>query len=152
MPPVPHWDTGQICNYSSWFTRGWCRTELWCKMMLGNQDCQVSGVFWLFCTFFNSFLEFSLRFVCFAGDFVRLLASSKGLLHRDNENFQTKHQGKHKQLEGFRSMKTRLGLFDGLSNTLILWQKFLECLGILVHGLVIRFLVLSQHPRDKKKP
>ncbi|CAK9022058.1 unnamed protein product [Durusdinium trenchii] len=41
VPPVPHWDTDQLCNYSSWFTRGWCRTELWCKMMLGNQDMPI---------------------------------------------------------------------------------------------------------------
>lgn len=38
VPPVPHHETHEVCNYSSWFTRGWCRTELWCKMMLGNQD------------------------------------------------------------------------------------------------------------------
>jgi len=41
VPPVPHHDTQQVCNYSSWFTRGWCRTELWCKMMLGNQDMPI---------------------------------------------------------------------------------------------------------------
>ena len=41
VPPVLHHETHQVCNYSSWFTRGWCRTELWCKMMLGNQDLRL---------------------------------------------------------------------------------------------------------------
>ena len=38
VPPQRHLDTGQICDYLSWITRGWCRTEMFCKMMLGNQD------------------------------------------------------------------------------------------------------------------
>jgi len=41
VPPLMHFDTRQLCNYASWSTRGWCRTEMWCKMMLGNQDMPV---------------------------------------------------------------------------------------------------------------
>lgn len=48
VPPIKHKDSNQICNYSSWSKRGWCRTELWCKMMLGNMDVPalvISGEF-----------------------------------------------------------------------------------------------------------
>eukprot|EP00438_Fugacium_kawagutii_P029089 Skav220677 [mRNA] locus=scaffold384:62953:65724:+ [translate_table: standard] len=38
VPPLLHLDSKELCDYSSWSLRGWCRTELWCKMMLGNQD------------------------------------------------------------------------------------------------------------------
>ncbi|CAK9018298.1 Homeobox protein Wariai (Homeobox protein 1) (DdHbx-1) [Durusdinium trenchii] len=38
VPPLRHHDTGEMCNHASWITRGWCRTELFCNMMLGNQD------------------------------------------------------------------------------------------------------------------
>ncbi|CAK9064662.1 unnamed protein product [Durusdinium trenchii] len=41
VPPLRHLDTGQICDYLSWITRGWCRTEMFCKMMLGNQDMPI---------------------------------------------------------------------------------------------------------------
>ena len=41
VPPIPHRNTGKRCNFASWMTRGWCRTELFCKMMLGNQDLPV---------------------------------------------------------------------------------------------------------------
>ena len=38
VPPIRHKESGSWCDYGSWSKRGWCRTELWCKMMLGNQD------------------------------------------------------------------------------------------------------------------
>ncbi|CAJ1348818.1 unnamed protein product [Effrenium voratum] len=41
VPPLLHHDTGQQCNHASWITRGWCRTEMFCKMMLGNQDMPI---------------------------------------------------------------------------------------------------------------
>ena len=41
VPPLRHKDSGEVCDYRSWSTRGWCRSELWCKMMLGNQDMPV---------------------------------------------------------------------------------------------------------------
>lgn len=41
VPPIKHKNSNQICNYSSWSMRGWCRTELWCKMMLANMDVPV---------------------------------------------------------------------------------------------------------------
>eukprot|EP00438_Fugacium_kawagutii_P018332 Skav212481 [mRNA] locus=scaffold385:425509:427547:- [translate_table: standard] len=32
-PPLQHQDTGLPVNYCSWFDRGWCRMEMWCKML-----------------------------------------------------------------------------------------------------------------------
>ncbi|CAJ1406562.1 unnamed protein product [Effrenium voratum] len=33
VPPLQHQDTGLHSNYCSWFDRGWCRMEMWCKML-----------------------------------------------------------------------------------------------------------------------
>eukprot|EP00434_Breviolum_minutum_P018830 symbB.v1.2.016609.t1/scaffold1266.1/size127780/4 len=41
VPQVRHFETHDTCNFSSWFTRGWCRAEMWCKMLLGNQDMPI---------------------------------------------------------------------------------------------------------------
>ena len=41
VPPLVHHVTRQKCNHASWITRGWCRTEMFCKMMLGNQDMPI---------------------------------------------------------------------------------------------------------------
>ena len=32
-PALHHEDTGLPVNYVSWFDRGWCRMEMWCKML-----------------------------------------------------------------------------------------------------------------------
>lgn len=33
VPSVVHEDSGEPCNLAGWLSRGWCRTELWCKML-----------------------------------------------------------------------------------------------------------------------
>ena len=33
VPSLQHNDTGEECNYRSWLRRGWCRTEMWCKLL-----------------------------------------------------------------------------------------------------------------------
>lgn len=33
VPSLQHQDTHAACNYCSWFERGWCRMEMWCKML-----------------------------------------------------------------------------------------------------------------------
>ncbi|CAE7220339.1 ANKK1 [Symbiodinium sp. CCMP2592] len=32
-PELRHVDTGRLCNYASWLSRGWCRAELWCRLL-----------------------------------------------------------------------------------------------------------------------
>lgn len=32
VPTLQHEDTGFPVNFVSWFDRGWCRMEMWCKM------------------------------------------------------------------------------------------------------------------------
>ncbi|CAE7372565.1 Fank1 [Symbiodinium sp. CCMP2456] len=41
VPPLRHHDTGLWCNYVSWFTRGWCRCEVWCRLLLGSAKMPV---------------------------------------------------------------------------------------------------------------
>merc|ERR1719394_1428831 len=32
-PPMSHRDTGKMCDFESWTTRGWCRLELWSHVL-----------------------------------------------------------------------------------------------------------------------
>jgi len=32
-PSVEHRETGKICNFSTWLSRGWCRSELWSRAL-----------------------------------------------------------------------------------------------------------------------
>jgi len=34
VPKLLHNDTGKKCDGSTWHRRGWCRTEMWCKLLL----------------------------------------------------------------------------------------------------------------------
>ena len=34
-------ESGNTCNYSSWLSRGWCRTEMWCKQLSDASDIPV---------------------------------------------------------------------------------------------------------------
>ena len=34
-------DSGNTCDYSSWLSRGWCRTEMWCKQLSDASDIPV---------------------------------------------------------------------------------------------------------------
>ncbi|CAK9051405.1 Receptor-interacting serine/threonine-protein kinase 4 (Ankyrin repeat domain-containing protein 3) (PKC-delta-interacting protein kinase) [Durusdinium trenchii] len=39
--PLQHYETGSICNFSSWLSRGWCRAELWCHVLSNKPDTRV---------------------------------------------------------------------------------------------------------------
>ncbi|CAJ1372282.1 unnamed protein product [Effrenium voratum] len=41
VPELLHADTGLPCNYASWLSRGWCRAELWCRLLSSKQDTSV---------------------------------------------------------------------------------------------------------------
>ena len=32
---------GVVCNYTSWLSRGWCRLELWCRLLSNKSDTTV---------------------------------------------------------------------------------------------------------------
>lgn len=40
-----HSDTGKQCNYLTWLSRGWCRAELWCRLLSNREDTSVVVVF-----------------------------------------------------------------------------------------------------------
>eukprot|EP00931_Biecheleriopsis_adriatica_P036954 TRINITY_DN21223_c0_g1_i2.p1 TRINITY_DN21223_c0_g1~~TRINITY_DN21223_c0_g1_i2.p1 ORF type:complete len:627 (-),score=117.64 TRINITY_DN21223_c0_g1_i2:43-1923(-) len=37
VPVCKHHDTGEICNFASWRTRGWCRMEAFCSILASNE-------------------------------------------------------------------------------------------------------------------
>ncbi|CAK8985614.1 unnamed protein product [Durusdinium trenchii] len=41
VPPLQHNDTGLECNYRSWLSRGWCRTEMWMKLLSDKSDTPI---------------------------------------------------------------------------------------------------------------
>lgn len=41
VPEVKHQDRGAYCNYTSWLSRGWCRAELWCRLLSHKPDTGV---------------------------------------------------------------------------------------------------------------
>jgi len=45
VPELTHADTGLPCNYTSWLSRGWCRAELWCRLLSNKVDTSVVVVF-----------------------------------------------------------------------------------------------------------
>lgn len=45
VPELAHSDTGLPCNYTSWLSRGWCRAELWCRLLSNKTDTSVVVVF-----------------------------------------------------------------------------------------------------------
>ncbi|CAJ1372287.1 unnamed protein product [Effrenium voratum] len=45
VPSLTHQDTLQNCNYGSWLSRGWCRAELWCRLLSNRKDTSVILVF-----------------------------------------------------------------------------------------------------------
>ncbi|CAE7612740.1 Ankyrin repeat and protein kinase domain-containing protein 1 [Symbiodinium microadriaticum] len=44
-PELRHKDTGRLCNYASWLSRGWCRAELWCRLLSAKTDTSVVVVY-----------------------------------------------------------------------------------------------------------
>lgn len=45
VPELLHADTGLRCNYTTWLSRGWCRAELWCRLLSNRRDTRVIVVF-----------------------------------------------------------------------------------------------------------
>lgn len=45
VPDLVHSDTGKQCNYLSWLSRGWCRAELWCRLLSNREDTTVVVIF-----------------------------------------------------------------------------------------------------------
>lgn len=41
VPRLPHNDTGRLCNHSTWHRRGWCRLEMWCKLLSERDENPV---------------------------------------------------------------------------------------------------------------
>jgi len=41
VPELQHKDSGQLVNYASWLSRGWCRAELWCRLLSNRTDTSV---------------------------------------------------------------------------------------------------------------
>lgn len=44
-PEIVHEDTGALCNYSSWLSRGWCRGELWYRMLSSRRSTSIMVMF-----------------------------------------------------------------------------------------------------------
>ncbi|CAJ1334481.1 unnamed protein product [Effrenium voratum] len=45
VPPLTHVDTGVRCSYVTWLSRGWCRAELWCRLLSIRKDPSVIVLF-----------------------------------------------------------------------------------------------------------
>ncbi|CAK9071050.1 unnamed protein product [Durusdinium trenchii] len=45
VPELLHADTGLICSYSSWLSRGWCRAELWCRLLSNKSDTSIIVIY-----------------------------------------------------------------------------------------------------------
>ena len=45
VPELVHSNTGLECNYTTWLQRGWCRAELWCRLLSNRQDTSVIVIF-----------------------------------------------------------------------------------------------------------
>jgi len=41
VPTLLHNDTGLPCNYRSWLSRGWCRTEMWMKLLSDDEKIPI---------------------------------------------------------------------------------------------------------------
>jgi len=45
VPEQTHKETGKLCNYAAWLSRGWCRAELWCHLLSNKSDTSVVVVY-----------------------------------------------------------------------------------------------------------
>ena len=45
VPELSHKDSAQLVNYASWLSRGWCRAELWCRLLSNREDTSVVVVY-----------------------------------------------------------------------------------------------------------
>ena len=45
VPELVHSDSSQPVNYATWLSRGWCRAELWCRLLSNRADTSVVVVY-----------------------------------------------------------------------------------------------------------
>lgn len=45
VPELVHTDTKNACNYATWLSRGWCRAELWCRVLSNRKDTRLIVIF-----------------------------------------------------------------------------------------------------------
>ena len=45
VPELTHNDTAQPVNHASWLSRGWCRAELWCRLLSNKVDTSIIVVY-----------------------------------------------------------------------------------------------------------
>ncbi|CAE7212188.1 warA [Symbiodinium sp. CCMP2592] len=45
VPELTHAQTRKPCNYTSWLSRGWCRAELWCRLLSNKRNTSVIVVY-----------------------------------------------------------------------------------------------------------
>ncbi|CAE7562776.1 unnamed protein product [Symbiodinium pilosum] len=45
VPELVHKDSATLVNYASWLSRGWCRAELWCRLLSNKIDTSVIVVY-----------------------------------------------------------------------------------------------------------
>ncbi|CAE7218198.1 Ank3 [Symbiodinium sp. CCMP2456] len=45
VPELTHAGTRKPCNYTSWLSRGWCRAELWCRLLSNKRNTSVIVVY-----------------------------------------------------------------------------------------------------------
>ena len=45
VPDLIHSDTALQCNFGTWLARGWCRAELWCRLLSHGPDTSVVVIF-----------------------------------------------------------------------------------------------------------
>ncbi|CAE7633897.1 ANKHD1 [Symbiodinium sp. CCMP2592] len=41
VPELTHKDSSALVNYASWLSRGWCRAELWCRLLSNKIDTTI---------------------------------------------------------------------------------------------------------------
>ncbi|CAE7270046.1 unnamed protein product [Symbiodinium pilosum] len=45
VPELVHEDSTELVNYATWLSRGWCRAELWCRLLSSKADNSVIVVY-----------------------------------------------------------------------------------------------------------
>ena len=41
VPTIPHKSTGMDCSFTSWLDRGWCRAEMWCRLLCSRPTIPI---------------------------------------------------------------------------------------------------------------
>ncbi|CAE7633847.1 unnamed protein product [Symbiodinium sp. CCMP2592] len=45
VPELTHKESPQLVNYATWLSRGWCRAELWCRLLSNKLDTSIIVVY-----------------------------------------------------------------------------------------------------------